>query len=189
MEEVSERYFIFCFGYNHPEQVAKLVDAPLEEILANSVPCILRGYQRAFAGDSVEGTSVATILKQPETEISSYAVALTKEQIKSLDEFEKYPKWYDRIGVECERPDGTKFDAEVYVQNDHSKFNYPLEEYLFNLAKTDSTFYYLQGNKFDYSNIKIPIIQASNAELTKTHSISLQLEDFAAQIQALITPK
>jgi hypothetical protein len=94
--------YLFCYGYNNPRQVASLLNIPLSELLPKCVPCTLKGYKRAFAGkDSVfEFRSVATIIKDPEGVIETYAFTIKESQIKFIDEFEVYPEEYDRIIVQ-----------------------------------------------------------------------------------------
>lgn len=102
METGTPLEYIFSYGYNHPMQVADLLNIPLNELLPYCVPCSLKGYKRAFGGedDYFENTSVATIVKDPNSSINSYAFAVESTNIGFIDEFEEYPEEYDRVKVD-----------------------------------------------------------------------------------------
>ncbi|CAI2381497.1 unnamed protein product [Moneuplotes crassus] len=188
MEEV-ERVYIFNYGYNSPGQVARLVGVPVAEILSTAIPCTLRGYRRVFAGiaDDFGDKSVATIVQDETSEIQSYAFSLNADCMKYIDEFEEYPKMYDRIQVDLEKVSGETFQAYVYVMNDITHFGYPTEEYLQGVAQTISAFYYLQNLQFDYCNVSMDIIKADNLEKMGTETVKVSVEAYPAEVQDVIS--
>ena len=79
--------------YNSQKQITKLTKAFLQEVLKDAVPCTLEGYRRTFAGISTElvDGSVATVIKDEQYEIKSYAALVKEEDMKYSDYFEDYP--------------------------------------------------------------------------------------------------
>mmetsp|Transcript_4114 Transcript_4114/g.4748 ORF Transcript_4114/g.4748 Transcript_4114/m.4748 type:complete len:173 (-) Transcript_4114:19-537(-) len=163
------------------------MNVELEDILAKSIPCTLKGYKRAFAGASdvfgEKGRSVCTILKDDQAEIKSYAFEVEDQNMKFIDEFEAYPVMYDRIVMQCESTQGEVFDAFVYIMNDISKYAYPTEGYLKGVAQTIASHYYLSKQTFDFENVVIEIVKADGEEIIRNHTVKMGIEEYPELIK------
>ena len=172
--------YLFCYGFNHPVKVAELLNISVEELLPRWIPCILKGYRRAFAGHDnfFDMKSVATIIKDPNSEIHSYAFQVEEEKIDFIDKFEEYPEVYDRIKIELEDMEGNKFDAQVYVMHKRDVFAYPTDEYFKGVALTIATHNYLNNKETDYENFTIEIYDYVNDEFHGPHKTKLSIDDY-----------
>jgi cation transport regulator ChaC len=185
MDQQDNDIYMFAYGYNHPVKVASLLNIPLNELLPKCIPCTLKGYKRVFAGedDDFDNKSVATIVKDSEGIINSYAFTIKQSQVKHIDVFEAYPIDYDRVVVQCIGKDQQIFDAIVYVMNNINKFVHPSEEYLKGVAQTMAAHYYLSGLETNYKAFSIEIISACRNEVENIAEIKLEIEEYHELIQ------
>ena len=130
--EASPNTYIFCYGSNHPEQIARRLEVPLKEVLEKCRACTLKGYKRAYMGTSRNwgGSSPATVVEDPNSEVKAFAFLMTAEQVTKMDGFEHYPVNYDRKHIQLVDKEGVTFPAQVYVLNPKDEFNHPCDAYL-----------------------------------------------------------
>ena len=171
---------LFWYGYNHPSQVAKLLNISVEKLLPRWKPCTLNGYRRAFAqtNNAFEFSSAATIVEDSNSSIDTYAFQIEENKLTHIDQFEEYPREYNRIKIQLESKDIKDFEAQAYVMTKKNTFEYPSYEYLHGVALTMATHNYLSLKHADYENISINIYDKINQRSKGYHTIKLSLEDY-----------
>jgi len=82
--------FMFSYALWSPPELAKFLNEELKETITRCNPCVLKGYQRMFAGvsDVWEGTSIPTLVEDPDSEVRGFFIRLTDKEIDKIDAFE-----------------------------------------------------------------------------------------------------
>mmetsp|Transcript_12484 Transcript_12484/g.14296 ORF Transcript_12484/g.14296 Transcript_12484/m.14296 type:complete len:127 (+) Transcript_12484:26-406(+) len=125
--ESDKPSYVYCYGSNHPSQIAKRLNLPLLEVLERCRACTLKGYRRAFMGVSKNwgSTSPATVVQDKESEVKAFAFLMTPEQITMMDKFEHVPTNYQRKTVRLVDKEGNTFDGQLYQKNWSEFFEFP----------------------------------------------------------------
>ena len=177
MTEATLKY-VFFYGSIHPEKIAQLLKLSLSEVLKKCKPWKLKGFKKAFMGMSRrwDWSSIATIIKDKNCEIRSYAFPLTTEQLFIIDEYERKPVMLERKKVDLIDTDGVSFEGEAYKVAHHAKFEFPSEEYMESCAMTKMAYYYLQSKDIqkdiDFSETMIEIWDAGTNQKLGNYYIS-----------------
>ena len=186
MDEHNPKVYVFWYGYNSPGHIARLLGMSVEDLLVDCRACTLRGYKRTFAGLDSEFShrSVCAIVPDPESSINSYAFRIPMSELKYVDEFEEYPRFYDRVIVQLEDRHGEHFEGHVYVMNKNEDFAYPWASYLSGVALTMATYHYLHGEEFDHVNFKIEVTDAHTGSHHDTFHQRLCLLDYPEPVRS-----
>ena len=166
---------IFCYGSNHPVQIAERLGLELDYVLEHCVPCTLRGYKRAYEGVAPfwESKSAATVVKDENSKIDAFAFYMTPDHVRMMDVFEGYPSFYERVPVDLMDRNGNHFTGEVYIMNPTGIFTYPSEKYLERCGMTFMAFHYLHHQPlpedFDLYKTSFPVHNAVTGEMAGEH--------------------
>jgi len=68
--------FMFSYALWSPPELAKFLNESLKDVITRCNPCVLKGYQREFAGvsDQWEGTSIPTLTKAEDSEVNGFFI-------------------------------------------------------------------------------------------------------------------
>lgn len=126
---------LFHYGANCPWKLAELLHVSSENILAWSIPAVLKNHAWIFQGDDPDyGFSVATLIYQEGTDIHSYATEINEEELKVIDEWEGDD--YTQVHCEILNMKGEALPALWYDMKPLETFLYPSEKYLIDVAET-----------------------------------------------------
>ncbi|CAI2379066.1 unnamed protein product [Moneuplotes crassus] len=170
MDSGKEGTWIFCYGSNHPEQISRRLEVPLEDVLANCRACTAKGYTRAFMGITSlwNNTSPSTIIKAESKDCKAFAYLMSAEEVVQMDKWEGIPLYYTREDILLEDKQGEVFAGQVYLQVPQEEFVYPDEGYLQACSKTSMAYYYLppaeETGSVDYYNAQFEIINGFNGK-------------------------
>ena len=103
--------------------------------------------------------------------------------IGNIDEFEEYPKEYDRVSIQLEDINGNLIDAQVYIMNEKDVFEYPSDEYLHGVALTIAAHNYLSDIQTNYENFSIEVYDYVNDKVYGHHKVKLAIEDYPECVQ------
>ena len=168
--EISRNNYVFCYGSNHPAQLARRLKVPLVEVLERSKACTLYDYQRAFMGLSKKWVgSVATLIPKEKGQVRGFAYLMTQEEEKRIDMFEAYPVKYDKVEVILHDHNQVPFIGIAYIMNPSEFFLYPNKKYLNACALSYLAYYYigLDNDKlkdFNPGKLSIPVINAISGD-------------------------
>ena len=174
MEQNEHLTPIFCYGSNHPAQIAERLKLDLDYVLKNWFPCTLKGYRRAFEGVAPfwEDKSAATIVKSGEDDINAFAFCMTDDQVAQMDVYEDIPTFYTREDVELVKRDGEVVKGQVYIMNPTGIYNYPSDEYLKRCGFSFMCFHYLHHDldeNFNLFNLTFPVYSAVDGKKDEDH--------------------
>ena len=187
MVEASEQYtYIFCFGSNGPKQLSERCRIPIDDLLTRTKPARLQGWKRGFCGTSRswKNTSPATIFETGDEKnvVIGLAVAMTSDEIESLDPYEGYPYVYDRKKVTMKSTMGGKeetLEGEAYIRvKTNEEFVFPCDSYLRACAKT--IYKCLQLEEQDPSPcVMFDVVNGTSKELERKVEVTLTDNELA----------
>lgn len=137
---------MFSYALWSPPELASFFNESLKETLTRCNPCVLKGYQRMFAGlsDQWEGTSIPTLIQEADSEVRGFFIRLTDKEIDKIDAFETL---VNPVDVKMSPKDGAPdVEGVAFVIDRPNKFVYPSFKQLQAIAETDSAYYYLDGD-------------------------------------------
>lgn len=113
-----------AYGRNLDEDLMKL-RCPEAEIIEKGT---LKGYSLSFRG--INNKSYLTLCKNKYSSIPIVIYNITKNDLKLLDECEKYPNLYDRKKIKYQTENGNKQKALTYFMSNYYQLAIPNEDYL-----------------------------------------------------------
>jgi gamma-glutamylcyclotransferase (GGCT)/AIG2-like uncharacterized protein YtfP len=128
---------LFCFGSNHPEQLASRIGQPrcVAAAYAPGHKRVFRGWSRNWEG------GVASLKAGKGRPAYGYVATITKAQLEHMDQFEGVARGnYSRKKIPVVVGDGQEVSAWAYFSNSPD-FNQPSKRYLEAVAKTIGTFW------------------------------------------------
>jgi len=142
--------FLFCYGSNHPAQLAeRLGHATVNRgAYARDTARVFRGWSERWGG------GVASLVRARGVTTYGYLARVTQADLRRMDAFEGIATGhYKRETIAVETVDGDE-DAVVYVSLSKQK-NAPSQRYLEAVARTIGTFW--EGDRGPVRPSDIPI--------------------------------